>query len=356
MSKKKSTHWALTLVAWFEKAKRTLPWRHTHRDPYAVWISEIMLQQTQVKTVIPYFERFLKSFPSVHALSASPLDVVLKHWEGLGYYSRGRNLHKAAHLIVQEHGGVFPKTYAAIRSLPGIGDYTAGAIASLAFNQKYLAIDGNVKRVVSRLFGISDDLSTPAGKAIIESILNAAIPDHFPGAFNEALMELGAQVCTPKNPACPACPLNNTCRAYALGDPEIFPTKAKRLKPNREVHHVFLLTHNHHILVEKNPPAGLWGGLHGFPNLRTETKPMTVKKAQLFFQNMFGQTITTLKIHKPFKHQLTHKTIFFSAIEGCCTKRDIPMKGNWRWVKRNALNQLAFSTAHQKIIKLLETP
>ncbi|MFW5868776.1 MAG: A/G-specific adenine glycosylase, partial [Armatimonadota bacterium] len=204
------------LLAWFDAHRRDLPWRRTS-DPYRIWVSEIMLQQTQVDRVIDYYERFLVAFPTVEALAEAPIDDVLRLWEGLGYYSRARNLHAAARVIVQEHGGEFPRSPEAIRALPGIGEYTAGAVQSIAFGVPVPAVDANVIRVLARLFAVEGDVSAGEERRRIADLAAEVVPDDRPGDFNQALMELGALLCIPGRPGCLICPLSEVCRAKLRG-------------------------------------------------------------------------------------------------------------------------------------------
>ncbi len=267
-----SSGWAALLTQWYETAKRDLPWRRT-RDPYAIWISEIMLQQTRVEAVIAYYNRFMLAFPTVRALAAAPEEAVLKAWEGLGYYSRARNLHKAAGLIVREYNGAFPPTYEQLRKLPGIGDYTAGAVASIAFGVPVPAIDGNVKRVASRLFGIRENIDTPSVLRAIRETLLQAIPQGGASAFNQALMELGAAICIPRMPRCAACPLQTVCDAYAAGDAEALPI-AEPKKPPAEIDvAVCLLTYQNRILLFRRRER-LLHGLYVFGLLEDAATPV----------------------------------------------------------------------------------
>lgn len=215
------------LLAWYRTVKRDLPWRRTD-DPYRIWVSEVMLQQTTVAAVVPYYERFLESFPTVAALSEAPVDDVLARWSGLGYYSRARNLKAAAERIAREHGGRVPATYEALRALPGIGDYTAGAVLSIAYGLPEPVLDGNVARVLTRLFALVGDPKKTALKKVLRARAAALVPPDAPGDFNQALMELGATVCTPRAPSCGGCPLAIRCAARARGTPEAFPQAPAR--------------------------------------------------------------------------------------------------------------------------------
>lgn len=255
------------LLHWFARHKRDLPWRREPRDPYRVWLAEVMLQQTQATTVVPYYERWLERFPTLEALAAAPLDAVLKMWEGLGYYARARNLHAAARAVVQTHDGRIPETVEALLALPGIGRYTAGAIASLAFNADAPALDGNIKRVLSRVHGLSAPKEDELWR-LAESLL----PPGRAGAFNEALMDLGATVCTPRAPRCPACPLRALCAAQASGDPEAYPARSNRkATPHHEVVTAVVVDERGRVLIGQRPPDGLLGGLWEF--ISSELRP-----------------------------------------------------------------------------------
>lgn len=252
------------LLAWFEKNKRDLPWRvlsaHGKREPYRVWLAEVMLQQTQVATVIPYFARWLARFPTLADFAAAPLDDVLKQWEGLGYYSRARNFHRAAQMVMGELGGAMPETVEGLLKLPGIGRYTAGAIASLAFNQDAPILDGNVKRVWARVFAL-----TEMNDDTLWAISRDLLPKGRAGEFNEALMDLGATLCTPRNPKCGECPINQDCQAYAQGKPEAYPIKANKAPtPHKDIGTLLLLNAQGQALMGQRPANGLLGGLWGF--------------------------------------------------------------------------------------------
>jgi len=256
------------LLDWYDSERRDLPWR-TRRgrraDPYKVWLSEIMLQQTTVKAVIPFYERFLQRWPTVAALAAGDLDDVLAAWAGLGYYSRARNLHKCARSIVAEHGGRFPRTEAELAELPGIGPYTAAAIAAIAFGEPATPIDGNIERVVARLFAVRHPL--PAAKREIKRLAETLTPQRRAGDFAQAMMDLGATVCSPKKPSCLMCPLQQDCHAHALGLETQLPVKL--VKPDRPVRYgtAFLaLREDGHVLLRKRPEAGLLGGMLELPS------------------------------------------------------------------------------------------
>jgi len=257
---------ASSVLDWFDRyGRHDLPWQ---RDPtpYRVWVSEIMLQQTQVGVVIPYFERFMASFPTLADLAAAELDAVLAHWSGLGYYARGRNLHRAAVLIRERHDGVFPDDFTAVERLPGIGRSTAGAILSLAFGQRHPILDGNVKRVLTRVFGVDGWPGQSAVLAELWRLAEYCLPQTRAGAYNQGMMDLGAKLCTRTKPDCARCPLAEGCIARLTGRQRELPKpRPRRDLPTRTVTLLAILDPSDAILLERRPPAGIWGGLWGLP-------------------------------------------------------------------------------------------
>jgi A/G-specific adenine glycosylase len=254
------------LLAWYDRHRRRLPWRPLpgeRADPYAVWLSEIMLQQTGVKTVGPYFEKFMSRWPEVAALARASLDDVLRMWAGLGYYSRARNLHACAVAVLHDHGGVFPDTEQGLRSLPGIGPYTAAAIAAIAFGQRTMPVDGNIERVVSRLFAVEESL--PQAKPLIQQLATTLLGASRAGDSAQALMDLGASICTPKKPACALCPLNGDCVSRVRGDQETFPRKAPKRTGALRRGAAFVVTRGEELLVRTRTEKGLLGGMTEVP-------------------------------------------------------------------------------------------
>jgi len=255
------------LLAWYDRHRRALPWRvrkGEKPDPYLVWLSEIMLQQTTVKTVAPYFARFLARWPTVAELAAASLDDVLRAWAGLGYYARARNLHACAREIAARHGGEFPREIAALRTLPGIGDYTAAAVAAIAFDGAAVPVDGNVERVAARLFAVEREL--PAGKPEIKELAASLLPPRRAGDFAQALMDLGATVCSPKRPACALCPWHQECAAHARGDQETFPRKAPKREVRKRFGAAFVAVRaDGHVLLRTRPERGLLGAMTEVP-------------------------------------------------------------------------------------------
>jgi A/G-specific adenine glycosylase len=254
------------LLEWYDRHRRRLPWRPLageHADPYRVWLSEIMLQQTGVKTVGPYFEKFIARWPSVDALGSASLDDVLRMWAGLGYYSRARNLHACAVAVRNEHGGVFPDNEEGLRALPGVGPYTASAIAAIAFGRQTMPVDGNIERVVSRLYAVEEPL--PQAKPLIQQLAATLLADTRAGDSAQALMDLGSTICTPKKPACVLCPLNEDCAALARGDQANFPRKAPKKTGELRRGAAFVVTRGNELLVRSRPEKGLLGGMTEVP-------------------------------------------------------------------------------------------
>jgi A/G-specific adenine glycosylase len=261
------------LLAWYNANKRTLPWRgHAQRSAYAVWVSEIMLQQTRVETVIPYFEKWMRLFPNVQALAKASEHDVLNAWEGLGYYSRARNLHKAAKIVAEEYNGEIPRDLNELRKLPGIGRYTLGAIASIAFGLDVSALDGNIKRVYARIFDIAEPVDSPEGEKILWQLADENLPKGHAGDYNQALMDLGATICVPKNPRCLICPVMELCKARQNGTQDQRPV----MKPKKEVPHythaAAVIIERRKVLLAQRPSKGLLGGMWEFPNGRVTPK------------------------------------------------------------------------------------
>ena len=254
------------LLVWYDRHRRALPWRALsgeRADPYRVWLSEIMLQQTGVKTVGPYFEKFVARWPEVEALGRASLDDVLRMWAGLGYYSRARNLHACAVAVMRDHGGAFPDTEEGLRALPGIGPYTAAAIAAIAFGRQTMPVDGNIERVVSRLFAVEESL--PRAKPLIQQLATTLLGATRAGDSAQALMDLGSSICTPKKPACVLCPLNEDCLSRSRGDQETFPRKAPKKSGALRRGAAFIVTRGDHLLVRTRPEKGLLGGMTEVP-------------------------------------------------------------------------------------------
>ena len=259
-----------TLIRWYEEHKRDLPWRGEN-DPYKIWVSEIILQQTRVQQGWDYYLRFIDNFPNVKALAEAEEERVLKVWQGLGYYSRARNMHTAAREIMTKHGGQFPQDYDSILALKGIGKYTAAAIASIAFHLPYPAVDGNVIRIISRIFGICDDVTQPAVVKQITNICETHIDGKQPGIFNQAAMDFGAMQCTPKNPQCGECPFMRECYALHHQLTDILPVKKKKAEQKHRYFHYSVYLCDNHTIIEKRTGSDIWKNMYQFPLIETDS-------------------------------------------------------------------------------------
>ncbi|HLD13739.1 MAG TPA: A/G-specific adenine glycosylase, partial [Burkholderiales bacterium] len=288
------------LLAWYDHhGRKMLPWKRV-RDPYRIWVSEIMLQQTQVATVIPYFERFIKRFPDIRTLARARADSVLHLWSGLGYYARARNLHKAARQIVTDHDGKFPRAIESAVHLPGIGRSTAGAILALAFNQRHAILDGNVKRVLARYHAMDTPLNTQTAGAKLWELAQRHTPRIRIADYTQAIMDLGATVCTRANPDCVRCPVRVGCKARTLGTPQNFPVIAKRKTlPVKKVNMLLIRDTRNRVLLVKRPPAGLWGGLWGLPEC-------TQKNVRAWCHDHIGLDIRPQQAWPAFRHRFSH--------------------------------------------------
>jgi A/G-specific adenine glycosylase len=304
------------LTVWYQQNARDLPWR-AKNDPYYVWVSEIILQQTRVDQGTAYFQRFIKLFPDVKSLALASENDVLKAWQGLGYYSRARNIHTAALQIMYEFNGIFPDTYINIVQLNGIGSYTAAAIASIAFGLPYAAIDGNVYRVLSRVFGIATPIDSTNGKKEFNVLANELLDQQNPGIFNEALMEFGALQCAPQNPECPICPFQNQCYAFAHNEIAKLPVKSKQtIVKNRYFNYIFIRQENF-VYLEKRGGKDIWQNLYQFPLIESE-KSLTSKEilTNEKFRSIFeGLKITIDSISPEIIHILTHQKLNVRFIE-----------------------------------------
>ncbi|HWQ46876.1 MAG TPA: A/G-specific adenine glycosylase [Longilinea sp.] len=302
------------LLGWYHANGRTLPWRG-YTDPYAVWISEIMLQQTRVDTVIPYFQKWMLTFPTLESLANASQQEVLSVWEGLGYYSRARNLHKTARVIVDSYHGRFPHTPKELSLLPGIGAYTAGAIASIAFGADEPAIDGNVQRIFSRLFDISEPIKSNPAKIRIHDLVKSVLPPGRGSDFNQALMDLANAVCLPKNPHCADCPLKSYCEAYSLGNQEYRPVKAdKPPVPTVQVTAAILFDHDR-VLITRRPSKGLLGGLWEFPGGKIEPGETQAAAIQREIKEELGIEVQAGVLFGTYHHAYTHFKIELFALE-----------------------------------------
>jgi A/G-specific adenine glycosylase len=308
------------LIGWFRAGHRDMPWRRT-RDPYAIWVSEIMLQQTRVETVTPYFSRWMARFPTVTALAEAPLDDVLASWAGLGYYARARNLHAAAREVTARYGGRFPDEPAAVRALPGIGPYTAGAILSIAFGRPEPILDGNVARVLSRVFLVEGALDETGTKRRLWALAAQLVPPDAASEFNQGMMELGATVCTPRAPGCLVCPLTEPCGARRAGTQEAYPLiKRKAAVPTVDAVTV-LVERNGRLLFLRRPAAGLWGGLWEPPTGELACGELPHQAAARVVKGNTDLELDRIEALARFEHVLTHRRMRFHPYRAVCRGR-----------------------------------
>jgi A/G-specific adenine glycosylase len=342
------------LLAWYDRHRRKLPWRAPpgeRAEPYRVWLSEIMLQQTTVKAVVPYYARFLARWDDVGALAAAPLDDVLKAWAGLGYYARARNLHACARAVVEGHGGTFPAREAELRALPGIGDYTAAAIAAIAYDLPATAVDGNVERVVTRLYAVETPL--PAAKPEIRRLAAGLTPQHRAGDFAQAMMDLGATICTPKNPACALCPWNESCAAYAHGEAALFPYRtAKREGALRRGAAFVARRADGMVLVRTRPAKGLLGAMTEVPTTDWQhdfDEGKARAGAPRFVSTKMQKRIAWRKIAGVVRHVFTHFPLELSVYAADIPART-PAPTGTRWVALAALAGEALPSVMRKVV------
>jgi A/G-specific adenine glycosylase len=344
------------LLAWYDRVAAELPWRGTG-DAYRVWLSEIMLQQTQVETVKPYYERFLDAYPTVEALASAPLDDVLKRWEGLGYYSRARNLHRAAQIVTMEYGGRFPETAAELQTLPGIGRYTAGAIASIAYGQRAPVLDGNVIRVFSRLLDLTEDITQPRTQAKLWQTAQDWLPEKRVGDYNQALMDLGRLICKPRTPFCSTCPIREYCLAFERGTQNQRPVKkAKTETPHYDVTAGIIWNERGQLLIAQRPLDGLLGGLWEFPGGKKEAHETLAECLQRELREELGIEVEVGELFTKVKHGFTHFKITLHAFT-CRHLTGEPQAFGvraWAWVKPEELSAYSFGRADRRVIEAMQ--
>lgn len=336
-----------TLSRWYNLESRDLPWRRT-RDPYCIWVSEIILQQTRVAQGLAYYERFIAQLPDIQSLAAADEGEVLKLWQGLGYYSRARNLHKAAKMVVDELGGVFPSTFQDIQRLPGVGLYTAAAIASFAFGEKVPAIDGNVKRVGARFFGLTDEIQSQRFLKKLFPLLQDAMAFTDANGFNQAMIELGATLCSPTQPKCEICPLESTCIARLQHLQKQLPVVQKKQKPvNKYFYFVDFRCGDHHAIVRRSD-TGIWSHLHEFPLYEGDGEHLElsdIMKEWGVVEKIVVEGVKTMK------HQLTHQTIHAKCWYLCLPDNKFVQKDGWMWLDKEAILLLPLHRLMEKMIK-----
>lgn len=343
---------ARALGAWYARARRDLPWRRS-RDPYRVWVSEIMLQQTQVERVKDFYQRFLALFPTVESLAAADEHDVLRAWEGLGYYRRARQMHAAAKVLATEHGGTFPRTVAALRGLPGIGRYTAGAIASIAMDLPEPIVEANSRRVLARLAGYAKRLDRPGGDEPIWQIAHSLVPQRDAGRFNQALMDLGAMVCTPDRPLCTACPLVRMCDAKNSGRVSRIPMKSVRRATKQLREAAIIVRRGVRVLVQKREEGEWWAGLWDFP--RVQAAARKIHQAIGESKTLQPLACTQPKALGTFTHTVTHHRITL-AVVACTAARMGKLSQNLAWVAVDKLGELAMTSPGRRIAKMIAQP
>ena len=340
-----------TLLKWFEKHQREMPWRGID-DPYKIWVSEVMLQQTQVKKVVDYYERFIVQFPDVTQLAAASLQDVLKAWEGMGYYARARNLHKAAKIIVNEYDGEVPTEYPTFRKLPGVGDYSAAAVLSIAYNAPYAAVDGNIKRVLARLFLMKSPINGTSVAGQFQQKANELLDEEEPGLFNQAMMELGATVCRPQSPTCLVCPVNLFCGVYQTARQDEFPIRHKREKIPE--HHIAtgVIYKGDEVLIVQRPLDGLLGGLWEFPNGQVEKSENTEQACIRHISEVANLSVSDIKSLTRVRHAFTHFKIVVDVFECNYVSGEVVLNGpiDAKWVKLSELKDYPLPRATHKIL------
>jgi len=346
------------LLAWYKKNARDLPWR-SHTSPYRTWVSEVMLQQTQVDTVLPYFERWMARFPDIESIARASEQEVLSIWEGLGYYSRARNLHHAAKIILDELDGQLPQTPKALQRLPGIGPYTAAAIASIAFDFDVAAVDGNIRRVISRLFDVEEPARSTDGEKKIWSLAEAHLPPGQSSAYNQALMDLGATICTPRDPTCAICPVSEHCQARILGVQNERPVKLPRKKVPHLTVTAAVIQKNGRVLLAQRPATGLLGGMWEFPGGTMEKQDDNLEaclKREIFEE--LGVEVNVGALFGKYKHAYTHFKIslfaFRCILEDHLTPKNLASEAV-QWVPIQSFSQYPMGKVDRQIAdELLE--
>ncbi len=347
MNKERGSEITRKLIFWYDENRRELPWRDT-KDPYLIWVSEIMAQQTRIDTLIPYYNRFVKKFPTVLSLATAKEEEVLKLWEGLGYYSRARNMKKAAEKIIMEWKGHFPDTFKELLSLPGIGEYTAGAILSIAFDIQVAAVDGNVLRVFSRLENSGADIAGKEAKQLATHFVRKIMPVERTGTFTQALMELGALICTPQNPSCDSCPVLSYCKAYQMGTQNVLPYKSRKEKRRVEQKMVLIIENEKGEILMRERTEKLLYHLWEFYLLDEWLKDEEIKSHLL----AFGYTATKLSGLGETKHLFTHLTWEMRGYH--CKVKGKGILNGYKWIQKTEVKDLTIPTAFQFFKKQIE--
>ena len=343
-----------TLLKWFKKHQRELPWRGID-DPYRIWVSEVMLQQTQVKKVVGYYERFVKRFPDVQQLADAPLQDVLKVWEGLGYYARARNFHKAAKIVVKDFGEVVPNEYSTFRQLPGVGDYSAAAVLSIAYNAPFAAVDGNIKRVLARLFMMETPINDGRTAKQFQQKADELLDLDEPGVFNQAMMELGATVCRPQSPTCLVCPVNVFCQAFRSTRQDEYPLRLKKEKVPEHYMVAGVIYKGNEILIVQRPLDGLLGGLWEFPNGRIAEGETAEQACIRYITEVVNLSVNNIKYLTRVRHAFTHFKIVLDVFECNYHSGEVKLNGpiDAKWVKLTSLHDFPLPRATHKFLETL---
>jgi A/G-specific adenine glycosylase len=332
------------IIEWYKENKRELPWRDT-KDPYTIWLSEIILQQTRVAQGLPYFKGFIKNFPTVHKLAAAKEQDILRLWQGLGYYTRARNLHRCAKVIVEQYNGNFPDNFIDLQKLPGIGTYTAAAIASFAFQETVAVVDGNVFRVLSRVFGMEQDIASSEGKDIFSKKANELISREHPDLFNQAIMEFGATHCLPKNPKCEDCIFKKSCVALARGWQDQLPLKSKKTKVRKRYFYYLVVEQNKKIMMRKREGKDIWKGLYDFPLIETKrTQKIKIIVEQADLLSKLKGKFEFRSSSSTYRHVLSHQILFVKFIFMALTTKHVKntdlKSDGMRFYSKAAMNNL----------------
>ncbi len=344
-------NWSDEIQNWYLQHKRNLPWRNT-TNAYIIWLSEIILQQTRVEQGMPYFYRFLEKYPDVTAFAQASEDEVLKLWQGLGYYSRGRNMLFTARQILEDKQGIFPTTYAELIKLKGIGEYTAAAISSFAADEAKAVVDGNVYRVLARWFGMDEPINSPAGKKLFQQLADEVLDRNQPGQHNQAMMEFGAMLCKPKNPDCGICPVREACNAYQTSRINLLPVKLKNLKIRERYFNYFLITHQDQILLNKRSIDDIWANLYDLPLIETPNyTPIENLSSLPEFKSFFGDQTIVISTSPIRKHVLTHQRIFAHFIHLQVDQAQINLQHSWFYTSFNSLEKLAMPKIIDQFLK-----
>ncbi len=343
-----------SLLKWFNQHQRRMPWRGID-DPYRIWVSEVMLQQTQVKKVVAYYERFIERFPDIQHLADASLQDVLKVWEGLGYYARARNLHKAAKIVVNELNGKVPSDYQTFRKLPGVGDYSVAAVHSIAFNAPLAAVDGNIKRVLARLFLMNTPINDASSSKLFQQKADTLLERKEPGLFNQAMMELGAMVCRPQSPTCLVCPVNIYCEAFRTARQDEFPRRTKKEKVPEHKMVAGVIYKDTKVLIVQRPLDGLLGGLWEFPNGRIVEDETTEQACSRYITEVVNLSVTEIKYLTRIRHAFTHFKIVLDVFQCVYNSGEVILNGpiDAKWVKLTELQDFPLPRATHKFLDKL---